>query len=138
VQSLAGHEAYVINGTVWSWERHGWHYYSKEEYLKENSYRSVTGYVLDFGARTNIQFKDAIEQAYDNKGYWNLPLVGQYRLQQNNCGEAFCRSMNALGGHGWEAGMTPRDHENYINNNLGPLHKGCKSLSLEVEKPEVS
>jgi len=25
-----------------------------------------------------------------------------------------------LGGHGWEAGMTPRDHENYINNNLGP------------------
>lgn len=118
VQSIAGHMAYVINGTVWSWQLHGWHYFSKAEFLKDNDYRTVTGYVLEFGPKGNMDFKDAIKGGYDNKGYRNLPFFGQYRLQQNNCGEAFCRAMNAMGNHGWEGGETPHDHEIFINDNL--------------------
>ena len=124
LQSAFGHVAYVIDGAVYTWQLHGWQKYErKEKYFEENSYRSANGYVIDMGAQKNIQIKDLVKHGYDNKGYWELPVLGQYRLRQNNCGEAFSRAINQMGGFKWEAGMSPSDHENYIINNLAPLYK---------------
>jgi hypothetical protein len=113
-RGVFGHVAYVIDGRVWSWESHGWdnRHLPLQEYLKENEYRSGTGYVLDFGSVQNIRFKEGLIGAYEG--------TGGYGLFHNNCGEAFCRAMNAIGGHGWEPGMSPGDHERFILNNLKP------------------
>jgi RHS repeat-associated protein len=109
-----GHMAYLIDGTVYSWEGGGkYTRYDLRTFLRINRrYRSITGYVLDFGSIENVKFKELLLGAYDgNKTY------GPFH---NNCGEAFCRAMNALGGRGWEAGMSPSDHEGFINSSLRP------------------
>ena len=121
--SVFGHVAYVIDGLVYTWQLNGWATPppSKAAYLKDNTFRFATGYVLDFGAE-NDRFKDLIKKAYDGYHGWNVPGVGEYRLRQNNCGEAFSRAMKIMGHYGWGDGMSPADHERFIRSRLIPAN----------------
>ena len=116
-----GHVGYLIDGHVYSWEGGDkFKQYTLQEFLRDNEYRNITGYVLDFGSGDNFKFKKFLLGAYDGQSFSDFPGIGEYRPVQNNCGEAFCRAMNKMGGHGWEPGMSPGDHESYIRSNLLP------------------
>jgi RHS repeat-associated protein len=130
IHGWGGHVSYNINDVSWSWETGGWaDPQSFGDYLSENIYRSGTEYVFDGGAEWNKRLAEGIMHAYDNVDNGIvLPGFGGYNLVQNNCGEGFCRAINAMNGLPRDTGISPADHRNYIENNLSPLIKERKYI----------
>ena len=111
----AGHVSGGLGDKAWSWEGNGWADITKqnlEQYVESNAKtRGGTRFVLDFGSPDkNQKFARLYKDAYaEGSGY---------NLTNNNCGDAFCRAVNGMGGLPHNDSMLPSSHANFIREKL--------------------
>jgi len=124
LHGLGGHVAWNINGTVHSWESGGWKTSSMDEYKRENSYREMVGFVLgdENDPEWAEKFADKVLSFQgDGEGILQKLLgSGPYALRQDNCGESFCRAVNATPGLPHDGAIAPLQHEWYVVQNMRP------------------
>jgi hypothetical protein len=138
-ESGGGHVSFGWDGRSHSWELNGWvdPFPRLEDYIAENQkWRSGTSYVLDDGPEWNAKFRHNLETAYDNHAVGISGLFGyQYDLFQNNCGHAFGRAINEMGGLPVNNCMLPSCHQKYIESNLGHYIKSKTVHEVIVPTP---
>jgi RHS repeat-associated protein len=134
---LGGHVSYNINGRSWSWENGGWHQQGFMDYLDHNSYRNGTGYVL--GDENDPEWAESMANEITSfEGDGPTPVLGRifgpYGLPQDNCGEAFCRAANKVGGANLptNGGIAPVQHKAFIVNYMRPYIRGVNHYYRKV------
>jgi hypothetical protein len=95
-----------------------------DEYKRENSYREMVGFVLgdENDPEWAEKFADKVLSFQgDGEGILQKLLgSGPYALRQDNCGESFCRAVNATPGLPHDGAIAPLQHEWYVVQNMRP------------------
>lgn len=137
LHGLFGHVSFNINGKSWSWETGGWApHIDFQDYLKQNSYRDGTGYIL--GDENDPEWAERMANEVESfNGDGSIPVFGPHGLRQDNCGEAFCRAVNKVGGVGLphNGGIAPVQHKAYIVNYMRPYIRGVNHYNRTTPAP---